>query len=63
MIIHTKQEETDKKIVKVQKEKLKWVARESEVIFCISESTKKDVVDYLKIDKDKVMVVYPGYEI
>jgi len=29
-------------------------------IICISDNTKKDLIDYYKIDPDKVNVIYPG---
>lgn len=47
-------------IVTVQKKRLKWVKKECQFIFCISESTKKDVEDILHIDPEKLHVVYPG---
>jgi len=52
--------ETDKKIVQTQKRKLKWVKKESDIVFCISESTKKDAVQILGINENKVIVIYPG---
>jgi hypothetical protein len=45
----------------VQKRKLLWVKRESSIIFCISESTKEDAVEILKIEEEKLKVVYPGF--
>jgi hypothetical protein len=47
-------------IVSVQKRKLKWVVKESRKILCISESTKKDAIEILKIDSSKLSVVYAG---
>src|SRR5687767_1490923 len=41
LIVYTYPEETDKKIIAAQKKKLQWVKKESQVIFCISEATKK----------------------
>ena len=52
--------ETDKKIIDVQKRKLAWVKKESKKIFCISEATKMDVNEILGIDQDKLKVIYPG---
>jgi len=52
--------ETDKKIVETQKRKLHWVKKESDLIFCISEATKKDAQEILGIDKEKLKVIYPG---
>ncbi len=47
-------------IVASQKRKHKWVKKESDLIFCISEATKKDAVDVLGLDSNKIKVVYPG---
>ena len=55
--------ETDSKIVKTQKRKLKWVNKETDLVFTISESSKKDIQEILKIDSDKIKVIYPGLSI
>jgi hypothetical protein len=55
--------ETDEKIVATQKRKLKWVKRESDIVFCISDSTKKDAIELLNISKEKLHVIYPGMNI
>ena len=47
LIVYKYPNETDKKIVKTQKRKLEWVKKESSVVFCISEATKKDAQDLL----------------
>lgn len=52
--------ETDKKIVRVQKKKLKWVQKESDKIICISNATKNDAKEILGISEDKLSVAYPG---
>ena len=52
--------ETDKKIVETQKRKLHWVKKESDLIFCISEATKKDAMEILGIDSEKLSVSHPG---
>jgi hypothetical protein len=48
-------------IVATQKRKLEWVKRESDIIFTISKSGKKDVEEILGIDSNKVKVIYPGF--
>lgn len=53
-------EETDKKIIETQKRKLKWVKKESDLIICISEATKKDAIEILGLENTKLRVVYPG---
>jgi hypothetical protein len=60
LIIHKYPEETDQKIVSVQKRKLKWVKKESDTVFCISESTKNDVKKILGIESSRIKVIYPG---
>lgn len=60
LIVYKYPEETDGKIVAVQKEKLKWVKKESDIIFCISEATKKDAGNILGIESNKLKVIYPG---
>jgi hypothetical protein len=60
LIVYVRPEETDKKIVHVQRQKLGWVKKESNIVFCISESTKKDAHDILGINKEKLRVIYPG---
>ena len=49
-----------RKIVDVQKRKLNWVKKESDIVFCISEATKKDAMSILKIPENKLKVIYPG---
>ena len=60
LIVHKYPNETDRKIVEVQKRKLKWVKKESDLIFCISEATKKDAMEILGIEEKRLKVIYPG---
>lgn len=53
-------QETDKKIIEVQKGKLQWVKKESDLVLCISQATKKDAIEILGIPQKKLKVVYPG---
>lgn len=53
-------EETASSIIATQKRKLHWVKKECDLLLCISESTKNDAVDILKIQSDKLRVIYPG---
>ncbi|MEK7570705.1 MAG: hypothetical protein AAB553_00385 [Patescibacteria group bacterium] len=48
-------------IVVSQKRKLKWVKKESDMIFCISESTKRDAEKILGIEEQRLKVTYPGF--
>lgn len=60
LIVFKYPQETASKIVKTQTRKLRWVKKESDIIFCISESTKKDAEELLGIEKSKLKVLYPG---
>lgn len=60
LIIYKFPKETDAKIINVQKKKLSWVKKESDLIFCISDSTKNDAGKLLNIEKSKLKVIYPG---
>lgn len=60
LIIYKYPNETDRKIVETQKRKLKWVKKESDLIFCISEATKRDAIGILKIPESKLKAIYPG---
>lgn len=60
LIIYKYPEETHPRIVSVQKKKLDWVKKESDIIFCISQSTKDDAIKILDIEEKKLKVVYPG---
>lgn len=60
LIVYKYPNETDKKIVEVQKRKLKWVKTESDLVFCISESTKKDAMEILGIENRRLEVIKPG---
>lgn len=60
LIVYKYPKETDSKIIKTQKRKLKWVKKESDIVFCISKSTKKDAMEILGIEEKRLKVVYPG---
>lgn len=60
LIVYKYPKETDKKIVAVQKRKLRWVTKESDIVFCISEATKKDTMTILGIPESRLKVLYPG---
>jgi len=46
------------KIVKNQRRKLEWVRKETNLIIAVSESTKRDLVEILKISPKKIRVIY-----
>jgi len=60
LIVYKYPQETDKKITNTQKQKLKWTKKECDIIFAISESTKKDAQEILEINENKIKVIYPG---
>lgn len=45
-------------VLKTQKRKYEWVKKESSKIITPSESTKKDIVKYLNIPTEKIVVIY-----
>ncbi len=61
MIVYKYPEETAEKIVRVQKRKLDWVRKECDIVFCISESTRKDIREILEIEDSKIKIIYPGF--
>ncbi len=63
LIIYLFPEESTEKIVLTQKRKLSWVKKESNAIFCISDATMKDAIEILKISRDKLHVIHPGFKI
>ncbi len=60
LIVYKYPKETARKIVSVQKRKLKWAKKESDKIFCISKSTSGDAAEILGIERNKLEVIYPG---
>lgn len=60
LIVYKYPQETAAKIVTTQKRKLMWVKKESDMIFCISEATKKDAMKILRIEEKRLKVIYPG---
>src|SRR5581483_3194090 len=60
LVVYKTPKETSSKIINVQKRKLDWVKKESKLIFCISESTRRDIKEILKIPENKLKVLYPG---
>ncbi len=60
LIVYKYPQETAQKIVDVQKRKLYWTKKECDKIVCISEATKKDAMEILGIDSNKLQVIYPG---
>lgn len=62
LIVYKFPKETANKIVETQKRRLNWVRKECDTVICISESTKRDVIEVLGIEESRLGVVYPGIE-
>lgn len=56
-------ETLDKKIVSVQEQRLRWVRKESKIIFSDSQSTKDDLIKFFNIESEKIIVNYPGVDV
>lgn len=50
------------KIIETQKRRLGWVKKESDLVLCDSQATKKDIIEILGIDAKKLEVLYPSVE-
>lgn len=60
LIVYVYPDEMDKRIVSTQKRRLRWVRKEVETIFCISQATKNDARGLLCVEKNRLKVLYPG---
>ncbi len=50
----------DLKITKVQRRRLNLVKKEADLIICDSKTTKSDAMELLKIEDNRLRVIYPG---
>lgn len=50
-------------IVASQKRRIQWVRKECDLIYCISEATKKDAKEILGIDEERLKIAYPGVKL
>ena len=53
---------TTDSIRQTHRKRLAWVARESSAVIAVSQSTKKDLIELLKIPEEKIHVIYEGVE-
>ena len=51
-----------RKIVDVQIRRMQRAKKECEIFLCDSESTKKDLIQFMNIHQSKIQVVYPGFQ-
>lgn len=49
-------------ILQTQEKRMKWVTKESDLIFADSQSTAEDLNEYYSFDKKKITVNYPGVQ-
>lgn len=56
-------ESFDKKIFNVQNRRLHRVKEDCSMILCDSIATQSDVMQFLKIPKEKTKVIYPGFSL
>src|SRR5690606_12594376 len=45
---------------KIHFQKFKYAAHQSDVVIAISEQTKRDIVEFLKVNPNKIKVIYQG---
>lgn len=50
-------------IIATQKRRLHWVKKESQLIICDSETTKRDAMQILQFEESRLKVIYPGVEL
>lgn len=60
LVVYRYPEHLDIRIIKTQKQKLSWVAKESRMIFADSQATKDDILTFLSISEQKIRVVHLG---
>jgi glycosyltransferase involved in cell wall biosynthesis len=60
LIVYKNPQEMNKKIVQTQRRKLNWVKKESKMIVCVSQATKKDAMEILGIEEGRLKVIYQG---
>lgn len=62
LVVYKYPELLPKSIVATQKQKLSWVKKETQIVIADSQSTKDDIVNYLRIPSNKIRVIYLGIE-
>ncbi len=48
------------KVLTVQKRRLDWVKKEVDIIIAVSRATKKEIIELLGIEEERIRVVYEG---
>lgn len=62
MIIYKHPEVSHPYIISTQKKRMEWVKKECDKIICDSFSTQNDLISLMKINQNKLSVVYPGID-
>ena len=62
LLIFSQPQYVNPSIVENQKAKLKWVTKETAIIITDSQSSKNDIIKYLKYPADRIKVVYLGID-
>jgi len=55
-------DKTHPRVRSAHKKRLSWVKRESKAIIAVSQSTKRDLINILKVPEEKITVIYEAAE-
>lgn len=58
LVVYSNPDSVNKSIVETQRQKLFWVSKESNKVIAVSNSTREDIISYLKISDKKISVIY-----
>ena len=58
LVVYLYPESSHPRIIATQKRRLEWVKKECDLVIAVSQSTKKDIVEILKIPEEKIRVIY-----
>ncbi|MBP8591215.1 glycosyltransferase family 4 protein [Candidatus Shapirobacteria bacterium] len=50
------------KIVNAQKNRMRWIKKEADLVFSSSQSTARDLERIIGLDKERIKVIYPGVD-
>lgn len=56
-------ETVNKKILNAQKKRYYWIKKESNTIFCVSNTTKQDFMNLFNVDEKRLIAIYSGVDI
>lgn len=58
LVVYKYPQWTHPQIVATQKRRLEWVKKECDLIIAVSQATRNDIVEFLKIPAEKIRVIY-----